>query len=81
MAAFSQLQRFQFRDIRAKARSDGDGDYLPAIEEAIRQGIRVFTGAFSDGLDERLRIHGDEFIDLDIIYFESENANITASQS
>src|ERR1700743_1789922 len=34
----------------------GDGDYLPTIREAMRQGIQVYIGAFSSGLDERLRI-------------------------
>lgn len=47
----------------------GDGDYLPAIQEAMRQGIRVNVGAFSSGLDPRLRTRSDEFIDLDEIFF------------
>ncbi|WP_353889434.1 NYN domain-containing protein [uncultured Paraburkholderia sp.] len=32
----------------------GDGDYLPAIREAMRRGIRVYVGAFSSGLNSRL---------------------------
>jgi uncharacterized LabA/DUF88 family protein len=47
----------------------GDGDYLPTIHEVMRQGVRVVVGAFSSGLDIRLRTQTDEFIDLDPMCF------------
>ncbi len=50
----------------------GDGDYLPTIHEVMRQGVRVYVGAFSSGLDVRLRTQTDEFIDLDPMFFEPE---------
>jgi uncharacterized LabA/DUF88 family protein len=50
----------------------GDGDYLPAIREVMRKGIRVYVGAFSSGLDGRLHTQSDEFIDLDPMYFEAD---------
>lgn len=48
----------------------GDGDYLPTIHEVMRQGVRVYVGAFSSGLDVRLRTQSDEFVDLDQMCFE-----------
>ena len=48
----------------------GDGDFLPTIHEVMRQGLRVIVGAFSSGLDPRLRTQADEFIDLDTMCFE-----------
>lgn len=50
----------------------GDGDYLPTIQEVMRQGVRVNVGAFSSGLDIRLCTQSDEFIDLDPMFFEPE---------
>ncbi len=50
----------------------GDGDYLPTIREVMRQGVRVNVGAFSSGLDIRLRTQSDEFIDLDPMFFEPD---------
>lgn len=50
----------------------GDGDYLPTIHEVMRQGIRVSVGAFSSGLDIRLRTQTDEFVDLDQMCFEPQ---------
>ena len=43
----------------------GDGDYLPLVEEVMRQGKRVWVGAFSSGLEPRLRYVPDKFVDLD----------------
>ena len=43
----------------------GDGDYIPLIQEVIRQGKRVFVGAFSDGLNLDLRHISDRFFELD----------------
>lgn len=50
----------------------GDGDYLPTMHEVMRQGVRVSVGAFSSGLDIRLRTQTDEFIDLDQMCFEPQ---------
>ena len=55
----------------------GDGDFLPTIEEVMRQGVRVYVGAFSSGLDVRLRRQTDEFIDLDSMFFETVPVNGT----
>jgi hypothetical protein len=35
----------------------------------MRTGTRLFIGAFSEGLNERLRVSADEFIDLDGMFF------------
>jgi uncharacterized LabA/DUF88 family protein len=43
----------------------GDGDYIPLIQEVMRQGKRVFVGAFSDGLNPALTFIPDRFFDLD----------------
>jgi uncharacterized protein (TIGR00288 family) len=43
----------------------GDGDYIPLIQEVMRQGKRVFVGAFSDGLNPALKFIPDLFFDLD----------------
>ena len=48
----------------------GDGDYLPLVEELNRNGIQVWIGAFSSGLNSSLRNAADEFIDLDKLFFE-----------
>jgi uncharacterized LabA/DUF88 family protein len=53
----------------------GDGDYIPTIQEVMRQGIRVSVGAFSSGLDPRLRIIADEFVNLDNLFFEKGEKN------
>ncbi len=50
----------------------GDGDYIPTVQEVMRQGIRAAIGAFSSGVDPRLRIIADEFVDLDNLFFEKE---------
>jgi len=48
----------------------GDGDYLPVVEEIGRSGRQVWVGAFSKGLNKRLRFACDEFVDLDSIFFQ-----------
>jgi uncharacterized LabA/DUF88 family protein len=48
----------------------GDGDYIPLIEEVMRQGKQVHLGAFSDGLSPRLPHIADEFVDLDKYFFD-----------
>jgi uncharacterized LabA/DUF88 family protein len=52
----------------------GDGDYLPTIREVMRQGVHVNVGAFSSGLNARLRTESDEFIDLDALCFEPKQS-------
>lgn len=49
----------------------GDGDFLPIIQEAQRNGKQVFLAAFKTGLNEKLLNYVDMFIDLDNIYFQS----------
>lgn len=48
----------------------GDGDYLPLIEEIMRQGKQVHLGAFSSGLNPVLPDACDDFIDLDGYFFK-----------
>ena len=43
----------------------GDGDFVPLIEEVMRQGVQVVSGGFSNGLSPNLSRVADEFIDLD----------------
>jgi len=43
----------------------GDGDYVPLIQEVMRQGKKVIVGAFSAGLNEQLSYIADDFVDLD----------------
>ena len=43
----------------------GDGDYLPLIEEVMRQGKKVVVGAFSNGLNPSLVHNADDFVDID----------------
>jgi len=35
----------------------------------MRTGTRVFVGALSEGLNQKLRVVPDEFIDLDGMFF------------
>lgn len=49
----------------------GDGDYIPLIKEIIRMGKQVYVAAFSSGLNPNLKTVADEFMDLDVVYFES----------
>lgn len=48
----------------------GDGDYVPLIQEVMRQGKRVVVAAFSNGLNEQLRTVPDDFIELDSWMFK-----------
>ncbi|MHC4337551.1 MAG: NYN domain-containing protein [Planctomycetota bacterium] len=43
----------------------GDGDYVPLVQEVMRQGVQVFVGAFSSGLNPELPRIADAFLDLD----------------
>ena len=45
----------------------GDGDYIPLIQEVMRQGKRVVVGAFSNGLNQTLLHIADGFLDLDLL--------------
>lgn len=47
----------------------GDGDYIPLIDEIIRNGKKVFLAAFSDGLNPILPNAVDTFYSLDDIFF------------
>lgn len=49
----------------------GDGDYLPLIEEVMRQGKQVYISAFSSGLNEKLISRVDMFTPLDEDFFEA----------
>ena len=48
----------------------GDGDFLPLIEEVMRQGKVVYAGAFSTGLHPGIPTTVDEFVDLDTLFFK-----------
>lgn len=48
----------------------GDGDYLPLIQEASRNGKQVWVAAFSDGLNATMSLVADEFINLDEVFFD-----------
>lgn len=48
----------------------GDGDYAPLIHEAQRMGKHVVVAALSSGLNTKLKLIADTFIDLDGAYFE-----------
>jgi len=50
----------------------GDGDYVPTIEECMRQGIRVSVAALSSGLSPKLPLVVDEFFDLDNLLFVNQ---------
>lgn len=50
----------------------GDGDYVPTIEECMRQGVRVSVAALSSGLSSKLQLVVDEYYDLDNIFFVNQ---------
>jgi uncharacterized LabA/DUF88 family protein len=43
----------------------GDGDYIPLIQEVMRQGKRVVIGSFINGLNRSLLHIADSFVNLD----------------
>lgn len=51
----------------------GDGDYLPVIKECMRAGVKVWVGAFSNGVDKRLQTAGDKFFLLDDLFLHAPN--------
>lgn len=48
----------------------GDGDYVPLVQEVMRQGKKVIVGALSDGLNPELRRIPDTFADLDYMFLK-----------
>jgi hypothetical protein len=56
-------------NVDAVAIISGDGDFLPVVDEVIRNGKHVYLGALSTGLNERLKERADQFVDLDKIFF------------
>jgi uncharacterized LabA/DUF88 family protein len=49
----------------------GDGDYIPVIEECMRQGKTVWACSFSSGLNQLLPSSVDLYETLDDIFFDS----------
>ena len=50
----------------------GDGDYIPLIQEVSRYGKEVYLGAFSSGLNPKLRYNVDVFQPLDELFFKKQ---------
>ena len=48
----------------------GDGDYEPVLAECRRMGKQVYVAAFSSGLNPKLRLSADHFIDIDGQFFQ-----------
>jgi uncharacterized protein (TIGR00288 family) len=48
----------------------GDGDFLPLMEEILRQGKQVYLSAFSSGLNDRLVEIATSFNRLDEAAFD-----------
>jgi len=48
----------------------GDGDFLPIINEIIRNGKQVILASFNSGLNKSLLNHVDDYIELDTKYFK-----------
>lgn len=48
----------------------GDGDYIPLVEEIMRNGKKVFLAAFSEGLNPALPNAVDIYNSLDDLFFE-----------
>ena len=48
----------------------GDGDFLELTSEIARSGKKICLGAFSSGLEPRLKSNVDRFIDLDSLFFQ-----------
>jgi uncharacterized LabA/DUF88 family protein len=48
----------------------GDGDYDQLLAEIGRSGKQAYLGAFSSGLDTKLKSRVEQFIELDSIFFE-----------
>lgn len=48
----------------------GDGDFVHLVEELARSGKKVCLGAFSSGLEPRLKASVDRFVLLDDLFFQ-----------
>jgi uncharacterized LabA/DUF88 family protein len=59
------------RNVDAILLLTGDGDYIPLIDEVLRNGIQVFLSAFSSGLNPQLRDRVDALYELDGTTWES----------
>jgi uncharacterized LabA/DUF88 family protein len=61
MLAHAFMDHYQFAVLIS-----GDGDYIPLVEEVKRLGKRVIVWFFgeNDGLNHRLKLAADEFLDL-----------------
>ncbi|SRR5581483_235916 len=68
--AIDALRHSFQRDVDAVLLLSGDGDYLPLIKEIMRNGTQAWLGAFSSGLNPKLRSAVDHFIDLDWMFFK-----------
>jgi uncharacterized LabA/DUF88 family protein len=57
----------------------GDGDYIPLVEEVKRLGKRVVVWFFgeNDGLNRRLRLAADDFIDMTDLWVTSWKTHVT----
>lgn len=49
----------------------GDGDYLPVIEECMRNGKSVWVCSFSSGLNSNLPVSVDLYETLDDVFFQA----------
>ena len=67
--AIDALRHSYHAHVEAIMLLSGDGDYLPLIEELMRNGTQVWLGAFSSGLNSSLPSAVDKFIDLDSRFF------------
>lgn len=47
----------------------GDADFVPLIQEVMRNGKLVIVAAFSSGLSPEMKRVGDQFLDLDQWFF------------
>ncbi len=52
----------------------GDGNYLPLLEEIMRQGKEVYVAALSSGLAQSLRSSVDDFLDFGHYLFQAATA-------
>jgi len=59
----------------------GDGDYIPVINEVMRQGKKVIVWAFSSGVNKQLTYTPDEFKYLDDIFFINPDATLVTNQT
>jgi uncharacterized LabA/DUF88 family protein len=55
--------------VRGSITCGGDSDYVPLVQEVMRQGVQVWVAALSSGLSSSLRHAADGFYDLDPVFF------------